>query len=186
MYTRHLTIGGFPLFAGLCALSLAACMVVGLPIGFAGAALAQAVATTAVPVTDTVVNVSNPIIAFLTAAGGIGAAVAFFVVKYLLAKIGASGILKDDVIRKYLTEGFEMAVHYAVSKVATADWTKIDTKNAAIAQAAAYVLDHFPDALAYFGYDTTKLQSVIEARLSALYPDLVATATDVGAEPGVA
>jgi hypothetical protein len=90
------------------------------------------------------------------------------------------------VIRKYLTEGFEYAVHFAVSRLATADWTKVDTKNAAVAQAASYVLEHFPDALSYFGYDSTKLNSVIEARLSALYPEAIALAKDASAEPGVA
>lgn len=185
MYKRHLTIGGFALFSLLCGLSV----VGGMTIGLAGPALAQAVAATTgtpVPVTDTIVNLSNPLIAFLTAFGAIGSTVAFFVVKYLMSKAGINGIMKDDVVRKYLTEGFEYAVHFAISRLSTADWTKVDTKNAAVAQAASYVLEHFPDALAYFGYDGAKLNSVIEARLSALYPDAVALAKGTSAEPGVA
>lgn len=80
-------------------------------------------------------------------------------------KVDVDELLKDDVIRSYLDTALDMGVKYGVNSLNNADWTKIETKNAATAAAANYVLSKVPEALDHFNIDEEGLKSRLEARL---------------------
>jgi hypothetical protein len=132
------------------------------------------------------VDLGPLITAVITFVGGVVSLLGGFAINYITKKLKLSGVVKDDTIRRYFTDAVGMGVHFAVSRLATADWTKVDTKNEAIATAVNYALEHVPDALKYFGVDGEQLSKMVEARLAAAYPDLVLSAKGSLPEPGVA
>lgn len=89
---------------------------------------------------------------------------------WLSAKTGHQNLINEDQVRGYLQTALDNAAHYAVAKVGSADWAHVDTKNALIAAAANYALEHVPDALSYFKVDEAGLAALIEARLAKLFP----------------
>lgn len=74
----------------------------------------------------------------------------------------------DAEVRRYLEAALEHGVSYGAAKATelAQDGGKVAVRNAAVARAAQYVLDHVPDALRHFDITPERLEQMIEARLA--------------------
>lgn len=96
---------------------------------------------------------------------------------WLTEKTGVEKLMSDDIVRKYLNEALDNATEFGRSAVKDADWTKVETKHAALASASSYAIRKVPDALARFGLTEGDLREILEAKLSKA--DKAATAVPV-------
>lgn len=142
----------------------------------AGLAQAQEVAAQVTEqssaVASTVLNLQPLLEQLLIAAGSAAVFVAMFALRhaaaYFKSKTGVSILEQEDIIRGYVEKALQNGVELAVSRLKDSDFAHIDTKNAAIAEGARYVLNSVPDALRYFKIDEQGIKERIEAR----FPDL--------------
>lgn len=116
------------------------------------------------PIVQTVVGLLSAVVM------GLGGLAIHALNVWLSAKTGHQNLINEDTVRGYLHSALDNAVHYAVGKIGSGDWSKIDVKNALIAEAASYALAHVPDALAYFKIDEKGLEDLIIAKLGKLVP----------------
>ncbi len=86
----------------------------------------------------------------------------------LLSKIPFfNKLVTREQYQKLVDPLLDQAVAFGVGKLENADWLKVDTKNAAIAHAVQYVLDHGGDLLKKFGITEQSLREKLEAKLVA-------------------
>lgn len=99
--------------------------------------------------------------------GAIGIWVLKKVNNWLEAKTGNEHLDLDSKYRDILDAGIMRGVQYAVEKVEHSDWTKIETKNAVVAEAVNYALLHFGDILKWFKIDNDRaaIERMVLARV---------------------
>lgn len=100
----------------------------------------------------------------------LGAIVVHKINVWLGAKTGHQNLINEDMVRGYLHNALDGAVHYAVSQAGSANWSHPDVKNALIKEAIDYAEQRVPDAIAYFKLDADDLEKLITAKLSQLLP----------------
>jgi hypothetical protein len=64
----------------------------------------------------------------------------------------------------------ELAIQYAISRLEDADWTRLSTRNAIVADAGNYVVRAIPQILAAFRIDRQGVEDRVAARLHAYDP----------------
>ncbi len=88
----------------------------------------------------------------------------------------------DDALQKAVTYGLQQSQELIKQK----GWDHVDVRNATLAQAAPYMINHFPDALKNVGLDMSNPQAVQLAVMGALdrsFPHAAAIAAASPATP---
>ncbi len=83
-----------------------------------------------------------------------------------------TGIELDASTRAYLNTALDSAVGWATLKASERlgrQPISIDVKSAVVADAANYLLDRVPDALAHFSLTNADVEQLIEARLTGMF-----------------
>lgn len=97
---------------------------------------------------------------------GLVLAMAAWAIKKYATKLGIDA---DAETRAYLLTAVVAAVTYgrnkALEELGTADWTKVDVRNALLAHGVAYVLQRVPDAVSRFNLKEQDIRELIIARL---------------------
>jgi hypothetical protein len=88
-----------------------------------------------------------------------------------LARLGRKlGLEADDQIRIYFGEALERSVGWAKEQAhkRADDMARLEVRNAAVVEAASYVIERVPDAIKHFGLDRARIEALIEARLGGV------------------
>lgn len=152
------------------------------PVAVPSAGPAVAVQTTAVPSSQTIVDVSSLV---TTALQMIALPIGTFLVWGFWKAVGLLGLKIDDSVRDVIDQGLEKAIGYGIARVQATVAGKpitIDTKNAIVAQAVNFATTHLPDALSHFGVTPAMLNDMLEARLGMMAAT-TASAPAVAAAP---
>lgn len=96
-----------------------------------------------------------------------------FLIAWLQKRIGVENQQIDQFVREYLNTALERAVDYASVQLRESGTVSIETNSAFVKMAADYVLQHVPDAVAYFGISEVQLKELVIARLRELFPETV-------------
>lgn len=91
-------------------------------------------------------------------------ALAVFAYRWVTAKLGFAPVSEKEY-RELVDPLLREAVAYGVGKLEDANWTKVETKNEAVAIASNYAIDHGKEVLEKFGITEEKLQEKLEAKL---------------------
>lgn len=92
-------------------------------------------------------------------------------------KFGLEKLITEDQIKAMLHKQMEVAVQYGIQKLEKADWTKVETKNAVLANAANFMVDHSDELLAKAKITPEKLEELLTAKFNTFD----ATTPSVGA-----
>lgn len=144
-------------------LAVAAAVAIALVMLQPSLVLAQTAAGTASTVPSYTVDLTQIVTLALTTVGTILAALAAAWVSKLTS---SAGLKLDDQQRAALEQGGEAVANMMIGKIKGGSLT-IATKSQAVSTFANLLIQHFPDALAYFGLDDepAKLANFVEARL---------------------
>lgn len=84
---------------------------------------------------------------------------------WLQKKVGVEKLFEKDKLYDMVDKQMDQAVAYGIQQLEKADWTKIETKNAILAGAANFMVDHADDLLNKTGMTEAKLKALLEAKL---------------------
>lgn len=126
----------------------------------------------------------------ITALGVVGTVLAAFIAAWVQKEAASAGLTIDDQQRAALEGGAESAINVVLGKIKDGSLT-ITTKSQAVSEVANLLIQHYPDALAYFGLGTgtSELANFVEARLEkwGVMPAIaVAQASATTASPATA
>ena len=143
--------------AGLIGLAL-----IGLVIGLA---LHPSPAAAADGGAGTTVDLSPVLDAVIAAAVGVLTALAAWLARRVARWLGQS---EDSEVRAYLETALVSAIDYAQDLALDAgrDLQAVETRSAVLADAAAYLAQHVPDALARFKLDAAGTERLLRSRLA--------------------